>query len=175
MNSSASTDLPDEAVQFAGKPRVVVAYEDYAACKRAEQAVRELLQPNHNHVTRNVGLWKFEMLELRAMRAAASEETAGVDLLVIAPKNGAELPMSVQEWVRVNLAQPSRPKALLVLAGLAPQEYEQVPPVESQLQQIAAQVRCPYWCLHLEPPEGKWSEPAYPDAALEQIAQAVFG
>lgn len=153
---------------------VVVAYEDYDAGKRAQKACQQLLQLTHLEKSLSTDLWKFDMLKLRAMRAAAVEEAAEADLLVVAPQDGADLPVGVREWIQESLLHPLRPQALLVLAGPARKYYERPPPAELQLEQIAALVRCPFWCLRLEPPAGAWSEPAYLVADLERVAQALF-
>jgi hypothetical protein len=167
---------PTEQTSEAGQPQrvgVVVAYEDYEAGKRAQRTCKQLLQLGHLDTAPSADLWKFDMFKFRAMREAAVEETAGADLLVVALLGGTELPSGVREWVHESLQHPSRPKALLVLAGPVLKDEEITPPAELELERVASKARCPYWCLHLEPPEGAWSDPAYPIADLEGVAQAL--
>ena len=154
--------------------RVVVAYEDYDAGKRAQRTCQQILQLAHLEKSFSTDLWKFDMLELRAMREAATDEAADAALLVVAPHDDDNLPAGLREWIERSLLQPLRPKALLVLAGSPPRNHEEKTPTELQLERAAAQVNCAYWCLHLDPPDGAWSEPAYPMAELQPVAQALF-
>ena len=109
----------DDAIQENSTPRisVVVAYEDFDAGKRAQRTCQQILQLAHLEKTLSTDLWKFDMFKLRGMWAAAAEEAAGADLLVVAPQDGADLTDNVREWILASLLDLLRPKALLVLAG----------------------------------------------------------
>ncbi len=157
-----------------GRVRIVVAYEDYDAGKRAHHACQQILQAVHLNKELSADFWKFDMFKLRAMREAATEEAAGADLLVLAPLGGANLPVGVQEWIESSLRHPCRPKALLVLLGPDPEDIERPPKVAYQLKTLAVQRSVPFWCLQLEAPSGAWSDPDYVHQDLERVAQTVF-
>lgn len=157
-----------------GRARVVVVYEDYDADKRAHHACQQILQAVHLDKEVSPAFWKFDMFKLRAMRAAAAEEAAGADLVVLAPHGGSTLPVEVQEWIQASLQHPCRLKALLVLLGPDSEDIETTPKVAHRLEALAVQLSFPVWCLQLETPSGAWSEPNYVHKDLERVAQAVF-
>lgn len=154
--------------------RIVVAYEDCDAGKRAHQACQQILELAHLSKDLSADLWKFDMLQLRALRETAAEDAAGADLLVLAPQDGSELPGTVLEWIQLSLMQPRHPKALLVLLAQDPDNYDWVPQATCQLKMLAAKRGVPFWCLQLESPNGAWSEPIYRPGDLDRIAQQVF-
>lgn len=156
-----------------GRVRVVVAYEDYDADKRAHHACQQILQAVQRDKDLSPAFWKFDMLKLRAMRDAAAEEAAGADLLVLAP-GGSNLPVGVLEWVESSLQHPRCLKALLVLLAPDSEDIETTPKAAHRLKALAGQLRVPFWCLQLETPSRAWSEPNYVLKELERVAQAVF-
>jgi hypothetical protein len=156
-----------------GRVRVVVAYEDYDAGKRAQHACQQIAEMAQLDQQMSSDLWKFDMLNLSAMRETATEEASGADLLVLAPHDGLELPGRVLDWLQASLSPPRYPKALLVLLG---PEADQgwAPPLTDQMKTLATQANVPCWCIKLEPPNGAWAEPVYASDVLQQIAQEVF-
>ena len=157
-----------------GRVRIVVAYEDYDAGKRAHHACQQILQAVHLDKELSPDFWKFDMFKLRAMCDAAAEEAAEADLLVLAPHDRSNLPVGVQEWIESSLQHPCRPKALLVLLGPDPENMETTTQVARQLKALAVQQSVPFWCLQLENPSRPWSDPDYVHQDLERVAQTVF-
>jgi hypothetical protein len=154
--------------------RVMVAYEDYDAGKRAQQACQKIIESVHLDQELSPDLWKFDMLKLRTMCEAAADEVAGADLLVVAPCSELSLPAGVQEWIRSSLQHPCRPKALLFLVGPDSEDFETSNQAAYQLKELAEQLSLPCWCLPLDTSNGAWSEPVYLPQDLQRVAQAVF-
>jgi hypothetical protein len=152
----------------------VVAYEDYDAGKRAQRACRQLLELARLDLqAASTDLWKFDMLKLKAMRAAAIEETAGADLLVVATQDGAAPPAGVRDWVQRSLMHSSPPRAMLLLFGPTPEDQETTPAADPPLRKLAVRSGVPFWHLHPEAPDGAWSEPGYAAEDLEQVARVI--
>jgi hypothetical protein len=154
--------------------RVVVAYEDYDAGKRAQRACQQLIELACLELqAATTDLWKFDMLKLKAMRAAAIEETAGADLLVVATQDGAAPPARVWDWVRRSLMHSSPPRAMLLLFGPTPADQESTPAADPPLKRLAVGLGVPFWSIHPEAPNGAWSEPGYSAEDLERVARVI--
>lgn len=166
--------MKNNEANMTSRVRVVVAYEDCGAEKRARIACQQILQAAHLDGELSLDRWKFEMFKLRAMRDAAVEEAAGADLLMMALHDGSMLPAGVQAWIQSSLLHSRRPKSLVVLLGPDSENLAAHPQIANRLKALAAQLRVPFWCLQLETPNMAWSEPNYVLKELESIAQAVF-
>jgi hypothetical protein len=153
---------------------VIVAYEDYDAGKRAQRACRQLLEMARlDFQAASTDLWKFDMLKLKAMRAAAIEEASGADLLVLATHDGAVLPAGVWDWVQRSLMRSAPPRAMLLLFGPTPEDQESTPAADPPLRKLAVRLGVAFWSLHPEAPDGPWSEPGYAAGDLELVARAI--
>jgi hypothetical protein len=171
---SPKTMPRDDAARPTGV-RILIAYEDFETGKRAQQVCREITEAARSDAAIIPDAWKFDLLKLPPMRKMAVQEAAKADLLVLAPQDGEALPSFVLNWIRQSFQHvPRRPKLLLVLLGPPPEMGWDASPAELQLRTIGTQAKVPMRCLHLEPPNGKWSEPGYAPGDSEAVAQAIF-
>jgi len=172
---SSSPSLPTKDANPPSRVRVVVAYEDYDAGKRAQRACQQLLEMARLDLqASSPDLWKFDMLKLKGMRAAAIEAAAGADLVVLATQDGATVPAGVWDWVERSLLHSSPPRAMLLLFGPSPEDQEFVPTADPPVRKLAVRLAVPFWSFHPEAPSGAWSEPGYAPGDLESVAQALF-
>jgi hypothetical protein len=170
---SSSRSLQTSGSKPPSQVRVVVAYEDYGAAKRAQRTCQQLFEMARLDQTSSTNMWKFDMLKLRAMRAAAIEEGSGADLLVLATQDGAVLPAGVWDWVRRSLMHSAPPRAMLLLFGPTPEDQESTPAADPPLRKLAVRLGVAFWSLHPEAPDGAWSEPGYAAGDLELVARAI--
>jgi len=155
--------------------RLVLAYEDFEAGKRAQRACQQLAPPASPDTAVNLDSWKFDLLKLPSMRTMAAQAVAGSDLVILAPHDGETLPCFVLEWIRLTLRHSAtRPKGLLLLMGLDPEDQEPLLATKHPLKELAARSGIPFWCLHPEAPNDAWEEPGYAPGELERVAQAIF-
>jgi hypothetical protein len=153
---------------------ILIAYEDFETGKRAQRVCREIAEAARSDAAIGPDAWKFDLLRLPPMRKLAVQEAAKANLLVLAPRDGEALPPFVLDWIRLSLQHvPRRPKVLLVLLGPLPEIGGDASPAELQLRTIGTQAKVSMRCLHLEPPNGEWSEPGYAPGDLAAVAQAI--
>jgi hypothetical protein len=167
--------MPSDDTPRSTGVRILIVYEDFETGKRAQRVCRDITEAARSDAAISPDAWKFDLLKLPPMRRMAVQEAAKADLLVLASQDGKALPSSVLDWIRRSLQHvPRRPKILLVLLGPPPEMGRDASPAELQLRTIVTQAKVPMRCLHLEPPNGKWSEPGYAPEELEAVAQAIF-
>jgi hypothetical protein len=155
--------------------RLVLAYEDFEAEKRAHRACQQLGRAAGSDTSVNLDSWKFDVLKLPAMRKMATLAAGEAQLVVLASQDGETLPSGVLEWIRLTLRHDTtRPKALLLLMGPAPEDLEFLPAAKHPLRDLAARSGIPFWCLRPEAPNDAWEDPCYSPTDLERVTRAIF-
>jgi hypothetical protein len=158
--------------------RVVLAYEDLEAVRRAHRACGTIASMGKAMLSAPVEMWQFDLLRIATMRDLATQAAATCDLVVLAPQNHGGLPEVMLSWIRAFLRYPdARPKSLLVLQGPGPnperrRRYAEMS--EHPLKAIVTEINIPWWNLEAEAPYREWAEPSYNRDDLRQIAQTLF-
>ena len=101
-----------------GRPafRVVIAYEDFAAAKRAMDACKILLPQLGSAVEFRSGMWKFDLLRNAKLNQIAASDALDADLIIVATSQNADLPVEVKKWIEMWTARKrSRAAALVAL------------------------------------------------------------
>ena len=158
--------------------KVVLAYEDAEAVRRAQRACFTLARMGHVQIRVPMETWQFDLLQVAAMLFLAAQAAQGCDLVVLAPQNPGRLPDTVQLWIRSMLKAVAPPLGLLVLQRPGPEpgkwrRHSEIP--EHPLTGLDSAMRFPCWNLEADPPVRAWLEPEYPPHALAAVMRTVLG
>jgi hypothetical protein len=94
---------------------IVAAYEDFTTGRRAE-CLCDFIESSLVHEWRAVRhLWKFELLEVPALRKLAAQDADAANLILIACHRQTELPPGVLAWTELWRARHSRAVGLMGL------------------------------------------------------------
>jgi hypothetical protein len=94
-------DHPDTAAPL----RVVIAYGDIPAGRRAMNLLTQMLQRETNTVHLIPALWRFDLLEDPDWCERALADAVAADLLILATSKPHSIPTGVDRWVSALLSQ----------------------------------------------------------------------
>ncbi len=96
--------------------RVLVAYEDIAASRRAAATCQYLTGQMGDAVECRTSMWKFDLLEHPTLRELAADDASEADVIVLAAGRADTLPGAVMAWFEAWLPRrQSREGALVAL------------------------------------------------------------
>ncbi len=95
---------------------IVAVYEDFESGLRLIDFSKRLKFRFDEEFTISTNLWKFEMLEIPAVRKVAAKEAAGADLILLATDNHHPLPIEVSSWLDQWVAERQARSGALVAA-----------------------------------------------------------
>jgi hypothetical protein len=101
--------------------RVVIAYNDLAAGKRAMHVMANLGEGLGSDIAFRPIPWSFELLADPDWGAAAARDAASVDILILATSDTQPLPAAVARWVEAAIGR-MRGTAAAVIALFGPTE-----------------------------------------------------
>jgi len=92
--ASLDTDSPDQSQPL----RVVIAYDDLAAGKRAMRVMTDLAKSLGDNLKFEPLPWSFDLLTDVDWREVAASDAVNADILIIAMSSAHPLPTSVGRW-----------------------------------------------------------------------------
>jgi hypothetical protein len=93
---------------------VLVAYEDFAAGKRAIAMLKRVDSQCGGPGQLTHMMWRFDVLADGDFFDLAVQEALAADIIVIATREGGSLPQRIRDWIaRWLLMKQSRPQALV--------------------------------------------------------------
>ena len=119
--------------------RVVVAYGDFDAGRRAMDACKLILSELGDEVEFRSGMWKFDLLRNARLNQRASGQAIDADVIIVATSLGADLPPEVKAWIEGWVPQKrGRTGALVALVGLLGEASADSSAAHSYLKQAAS-------------------------------------
>lgn len=112
-----SIELPHRLAAAAElKPvfRVVMAYDDFAAGKRAMDTCNFLVSQFEGEIELRSSMWKFDVLRSTKLSQIAADEAVEADVIIVANAKDGGLPEEVKEWVNGWVERKRGPAAALV-------------------------------------------------------------
>lgn len=94
--------------------RVVIAYDDLAAGKRAMRVMADLGQGLGDDLDFHPLPWSFDLLGDVDWREVAASDAVNADILIIAMNSAGTLPPAVERWVATTIAQMRGTNAAVV-------------------------------------------------------------
>lgn len=94
--------------------RVVIAYNDLAAARRAMGVLRDLDRGLGDAIEFQPLPWSFELLTDPDWREAALRDAISADMLIIATSASGPLPAAVQQWVEFTFTRKQGTDAAIV-------------------------------------------------------------
>jgi hypothetical protein len=145
--------------------RVVIAYEDFAAGKHAQETYDYLVQRLEGELELDRQMWKFDVLKNLKMRELAVEDAAAADLIIISTHGMGDLPEGVWSWIDRWVAHEGSAMALVTLVD-RPRAYEgEDNPIRFYLQRVARRAGMDFFAQPNEWPDKD------EDFSLVQIAE----
>ena len=95
--------------------KVVIAYDNLDVAKRAEAVYDRLARRLRQTFEFQQRLWRFDVLEEDSLRAQAVRDAADADIVIVAMKDGSEVPEAVRRWLESLLRRNSGATALVAL------------------------------------------------------------
>jgi len=86
---------------------VVVAYADFSSATLAKQILADSLRVLSSHFVVKTTLWKFDLLDLPALREIATQDAAQAQIIIIAADKEYGLPEGAKTWVESCLTNPA--------------------------------------------------------------------
>ena len=119
MNSISNPLLMDHFRLEAKTPfNVVIAYEDFAAARRAKRLYESLLRALGDELAFDLSLWRFEVLALPRLRDVATQQAAEANMLIVSTSTEGDLAREVKNWLEAGLKQRENfPTSLVALSG----------------------------------------------------------
>ena len=78
---------------------VVIAYEDFAAGRHAQETCDLLARNLHDELTLDSQMWKFDVLGHPKLREMATIDATEADLIMISTHGEGDLPREVKVWI----------------------------------------------------------------------------
>lgn len=104
----------------AGRLNVLIAYETLAMGRAAERVYSNLVDALGGEFLLHLDLWRFDVLEISEIRAAAARSAAESDIIFIAASGQKPLPQQVRQWIETWLVERrENPRALAALFDLS--------------------------------------------------------
>lgn len=95
---------------------VLIAYETLALGRAAERVYSNLVEAVGRDCPFHLDLWRFDVLDISEIRAAAARSAANSDIIIIAASGQKPLPQEVRQWIESWLSEPREaPRALAAL------------------------------------------------------------
>jgi hypothetical protein len=95
--------------------KVVIAYDNLDVARRAEAVYDRLTQRLEETFEFQQRLWRFDVLEEESLRAQAVRDAVDADIVIVAMKDGSEVPEAVRRWLESLLRRNSGATALVAL------------------------------------------------------------
>jgi len=115
--SNSDPDSPDVEQSL----RVVIAYNDVAAGKRAMRVMANLRQRFGDAIAFRLLPWSFDLLTDTGWSEAAARDADEADMLFIATSSIHPLPFAIEQWVETAISR-KRGTAAAVIALFGPKE-----------------------------------------------------
>ena len=107
---------------------VVIAYADFASATLAKQILADSLRVLSTHFVVKTTLWKFELLDLPALREMATQDATEAQIIIIAADKEYGLSDGAKAWVESCLTNPAvKDVAFVALMKDEQTEYSYVP------------------------------------------------
>lgn len=129
MNSISNPLLMDHFRLEAKTPfNVVIAYEDFAAARRAKRLYESLLRALGDELAFDLSLWRFEVLALPRLREVATQQAAEANMVIVSTSAERDLGREVKQWLETGLKQRENfPTSLVALSGGCGVAYDSNP------------------------------------------------
>jgi hypothetical protein len=115
------TSLDTDSTDTKSALRVVIAYSDFAAGKRAMRVLADLGKGLGDDIEFHPLPWSFDLLADIDWREVAARDAINADILIIATSSASTLPPAVERWVKTTIAQ-KRGTDAAVVALFGPEE-----------------------------------------------------
>jgi hypothetical protein len=138
MQSSLFTEhVGDEGLPVTCNVNIVIAFEDAATAKHAEQFYERLKERLGGEFEFTRYQWSFALLQDAAVRDAAAQDAAQADIVIIATHGDLELPEHVDNWFQAWVGRNASPMALVALFDRPAESTEAREDVRAALSRIA--------------------------------------
>jgi hypothetical protein len=94
--------------------RVVIAYDDFAAGKRAMDTCNFLVSQFAGEIELKSSMWKFDVLRSTNLNQLAVDDAVEADVIIVANGRESGLPEEVKGWVNTWVPRKHDPAAALV-------------------------------------------------------------
>ena len=94
--------------------RVVIAYDDFAAGKRAMDTCNFLASQFAGEIELRSSMWKFDVLRSTKLSQIAVDDAIDADVIIVANRRDSGLPDEVKSWVNSWVPRKRDPAAALV-------------------------------------------------------------
>lgn len=126
---------------------ITVAYEDFAASKRAKGLLDRVPQLMGDKTLVERRMWKFDVLCVPALQRMAVDDAAAANLIIIASTNPTEPPAFVREWIEQWVHQQARGRrALVSLTEIGSGDQTVQPAVSAYCARMAGQAGMDFLC-----------------------------
>ncbi len=143
---------------------VVIAYEDFAAGKHAQETYDYLINQLGHDFHFNNQMWKFDILGNSKMRELAVKDAATSDLIIVSTHGVGELPAGVKSWIEAWVADKGHAMALVTLVDRPKDLFNEEVSIRSYLQDAAKRAKVDFFAQPDDWPDRE------EDFSLEQIA-----
>ena len=99
------TNLDADSTDTESALRVVIAYNDVAAGKRAMRVLADLGKGLGDDIEFQPFPWSFDLLADMDWREAAARDACNADILIIATSSASPLPPAVERWAKAAISQ----------------------------------------------------------------------
>jgi hypothetical protein len=165
---------PNDAPYQAGRDfSVLISFDDAVTAKRADGVLQVLEQNLKEEQGRLLHQWwNTEVLAFTTMRELAALEAAAADMIIIAIREGRELPEMVATWMKRSLdLRKDRPGALVAMLDSDLKKPDASPGILSQLKQAAASGHMDFFATRAKAGSDQDAAPAAREIAA-QVATA---
>ncbi|HYR58124.1 MAG TPA: hypothetical protein VEO95_05825 [Chthoniobacteraceae bacterium] len=126
---------------------VVTIYEDEPALHRAERTVERVLEGAEDGTIARRAAWNFATVADGAADFEAREWLAVADIVMVAARRHLEAPPAIAEWLADGLGDDmERPRALVALGMVSPQNLTLPKALFASLEPVAAQLGMRWFC-----------------------------
>jgi hypothetical protein len=96
---------PRNSFDEGNRLKVVIAYEDIPAGRRAMSMLDRMAQAPLELEELFPSLWQFDLLEDPDWRELATKDALKAAMIIISASSASDLPTTVREWIKVSLDQ----------------------------------------------------------------------
>ncbi len=114
IHSAAEATLESALDETPAPLRVVIAYGDLAAGKRAMHVMGELGKRVDDNVQFHTLPWRFDLLADADWRAMATRDALSAEMLIVATSDNGPLPPGVALWIEETIHQKRGTSAAVV-------------------------------------------------------------
>lgn len=147
MQTASSQILEQTSCEPEVRPafNVVIAYEDFAAGKHAQETYDYLINQLGHDFHFNNQMWKFDILENSKMRELAIKDATESDLIIVSTHGSGELPAGVKSWIESWVQDKGHAMALVTLVDRPKDLFKEDVSIRAYLQDAAKRAKVDFF------------------------------